>query len=353
MNLNEPTDTAHPAAPPEAGGVAHPDTNGVTLPPYRPPFWLRNGHVNTIIGGRFRKVPAPPYRRERIETPDGDFIDIDWAGGQGQDVGTSVAIVTHGLEGSSDRPYIRGMVQALTGAGWDVAAWNFRGCSGELNRLLRSYHGGDTQDLETVIDHVAGRGYARIALVGFSLGGSLMLKYLGERGDELPVDGAVVISVPCDLIHGMRQLDQNQNRIYAYRFLRSLREKYVQKARLFPDDLDIGAVDRIRTLRDFDDIYTAPVHGFRNAFDYWRRCSSLGYISGIRRPTLILNAADDTFLAGNCYPVDAAAQNPNVHLHVPDYGGHIGFMDSAADGTATDTSYAELCTMSWLSSISE
>lgn len=350
MNLNESTETAPPASAPEAGGAVHPVADPVVFPRYSPPFWLRNAHANTIVGGRFRKVPAPPYRRERIDTPDGDFIDIDWASGHGRNNGNHVAVVSHGLEGSSDKPYIRGMVRALTGAGWDVAAWNFRGCSGELNRLLRSYHSGDTEDLDTVIDHVAGRGYSRIALVGFSLGGSLTLKYLGERGDGLPVDAAVVISVPCDLIHGMRQLDRNQNRIYAYRFLRSLRDKYVRKAKRFPDALDIQAVERIRTLRDFDDIYTAPVHGFRSAFDYWRRCSSLRFIPEIRRPTLILNAADDSFLAGNCYPVDTVARNPNVRLHVPEHGGHIGFMDSAADGTTRDTSYAELCTMTWLSS---
>lgn len=355
MRLNESTDTdtARPAVVPDAAGNTHPDAGPVKLPSYRPPFWLRNGHANTIIGGRFRKVTAPSYRRERIDTPDGDFIDIDWASGHGLGAGKDVAIVSHGLEGSSDRPYIRGMVRALTRAGWDVAAWNFRGCSGELNRLLRSYHSGATEDLDTVIDHVADRGYARIALVGFSLGGNLTLKYLGERGNNLPVEAAVVISVPCDLIHGMRQLDRKENRIYAYRFLRSLRDKYVRKARRFPDDLDIEAVERIRTLRDFDDIYTAPVHGFRNAFDYWRRCSSLRFIPAIRRPTLILNAADDSFLAGNCYPLDAVAGNPSVHMRVPDYGGHIGFIDSAADGTARDTSYAELCTLTWLTSSSE
>lgn len=345
------------AASRNAGGADVADTHPVadlSLPDYHPAIWLRNGHSNTIIGGRFRNVDPPVYRRERIETPDGDFLDIDWS--TCKEPANGVAIVSHGLEGSSDRPYMRGMARALNQAGWDVAAWNFRGCSGELNRLVRAYHSGATEDIETVIEHVANCGYQRISLVGFSLGGNLTLKYLGERGTDTRIDAAVTISVPCDLTHGIRQIDRGQNRIYAYRFLRSLRDKYVRKARRYPHILDVNAAEQMKTLRDFDDIYTAPIHGFRNAYDYWKQCSSVRFIPEIRVPTLILNAADDPFLAGDCYPHAAAAQSPFVRLHVPDYGGHLGFVDvdeaSFEFGTTmkavAGTSYAERCASEWI-----
>ena len=298
---------------------------------YRPPFWLRNGHVQTIFPHLFRRVRDVSYRRERIDTPDGDFLDLDWSCfGAGR-----LAVLTHGLEGDSGRGYIREMVRALNRAGWDALAWNLRGCSGEPNQTPRLYHSGATEDLHAVLSHVASLArYCSVALVGFSLGGNLTLKYLGERGRDfpLPIEGAVAVSVPCDLADSAAQMEAPDCRIYMARFLRSLRNKVQAKMRLFPGMPDDAGFRRIRTFREFDDRYTAPLHGFRDAEDYWRRCSSRQFLAGIRVPTLLINARNDPFLAGGCYPVAEAEANPHLSLEMPSGGGHVGFVAFRPDG---------------------
>lgn len=290
---------------------------------YRNPCFLLSGHLQTILPALFRRIggrliPLP----ERIATPDGDFLDLDWyRQGSGR-----LAILSHGLEGCSRARYVRGMAAALVAAGWDVLAWNFRGCSGEMNRTARFYHSGDTGDFGLVIDH-AQRGYQSVALVGFSLGGNVTLKYLGEDPDGVhpKVMGAVAFSVPCDLAASARRLDEARNRVYTRRFLRSLRRKVLEKARQIPGAIDSSGVEELRSFREFDDRYTAPMHGFRNAEDYWGQSSSRQFLPAIRVPALLINAANDPFLPPECFPVREAEDSPFFFLEMPRAGGHVGF----------------------------
>ncbi len=302
----------------------------ITGADYSPPRLFRGPHVQTIYAGRLRRVNGPAYRRERIETPDDDFLDLDWA-----TVGAvRVAILSHGLEGNTGRGYMRGMARALNRAGWDVLAWNYRTCSGEMNRRLRAYHSGATDDLDVVVRHALGHGYATAALIGFSLGGNLTLKYLGERGAEADprLCRAVAFSTPCDLAAGAVELTRPRNRLYQWSFLRSLRAKARHKAALHPGGVDLARLAAVRTLYDFDDAFTAPLHGFRDAADYYHRCSAVRFLDGIRIPTLLVNAVDDPFLAGDCYPVDVARTHPFLYLEMPDHGGHVGFVRFSDDG---------------------
>jgi len=297
---------------------------------YIAPRLLRNGHLQTIYGGRLRAVAPVAYRRERIDTPDGDFLHLDWHRA-GSD---RLAILSHGLEGDTERVYIRGMATALLRAGWDVLAWNYRGCGGVPNRLLRAYHSGATDDLDVVVRHAL-PGYDKAALVGFSLGGNLTLKYVGERGDTLDarIRRAIAFSTPCDLDSGARELEKPSNRLYSWYFLRTLRAKALEKARRFPGGFDLPRVLGTRTIYDFDDAFTAPIHGFRDSADYYRRCSCRFFIEGITIPTLLVNAADDPFLPEACYPREEARHHPLFHLEVPDHGGHAGFVRFGEDGT--------------------
>ena len=287
---------------------------------YKPPVYLRNGHLNTIMGGRLRRVPAPDYTRERIDTPDGDFLDIDWSYA-GDKPGPRVVILSTGLEGSSDRTYVRGMTHALNGRGYDVAAWNYRGCSGEPNRVLRLYHSGSTDDLRTVIGHVHTL-YDHIALIGFSLGGNLTLRHLGEVGEEAVIETAIAFSVPVDLKGSAEKLALKENRMYMRRFIKSLSLKMREKAERFPEHISVEGLEDIQSFREFDNRYTAPLHGFRDAEDYWEKCGSLRSLEHIRVPTLLVNAVDDPFLTPSCFP---RKTGPYVRMEAPRYGGHIGF----------------------------
>ncbi len=299
---------------------------------YVPPAPFRNGHVQTVWAGLCRRVEGVGYVRERIETPDGDFLDLDWAR-----VGAErVAVLSHGLEGSSDRPYVRGMARALNRRGWDVVAWNYRGCGGEPNRLPVFYHSGATADLDVVVGHVlAGPGYATAALIGFSLGANLVLKYAGERGEGLDprLRRVVAFSAPCDLAAGSAYMARRAAAVYMRRFMRSFHAKLRAKKARFPDLLDDAGFERLRTFAEYDGRYTAPLHGFRDASDYYERCSSRRYLHAIRVPTLIVNAADDPFLPPACYPVEETRAHPFVRLEIPRYGGHIAFVDFDPEGT--------------------
>ena len=293
---------------------------------FRPPLLLRNGHVQTILPVLLpRRIPLGHlYRRERLELPDGDFLDLDWAR-----VGhPRLAILSHGLEGSSTQAYIRGLGATLLNAGWDVLAWNFRGCSGVPNRLLRAYHSGETGDFGAVVNHAAAQGYARIALVGFSLGGNMTLKYLGEAPPHPAVVAGVAISAPIDLGACARRLDtQRSNLIYLRRFIVSLTTKIEIKARLFPGQLDARGVRQMRSFQEFDDRFTGPMHGFRDADDYWQRSSARQFLAAIRVPTLLLQPRNDPFLAAGAYPWPEAEVSTHFHLEAPASGGHVGFLD--------------------------
>lgn len=292
---------------------------------YRAPFLFSNAHIQTIFPAVFRKVNEVRYQRERIETPDEDFLDLDWSS-----VGSErLAIVLHGLEGDSTRAYILGMVSALNQSGWDAVAMNFRGCSGECNKRLRFYHSGDTGDLDTVVSHVLSRkNYAVLSLIGFSLGGNVILKYLGEPDRIVPgsLEKAVVFSAPCDLTSGSRRLNEPSNRLYLRRFLRMLREKIRMKMEIMPEQINDHGYERIKDFKQFDDTYTAPSFGFKNAEDYWEKASSKPFLPNISIPTLLVNAADDPFLPEPCYPVEEARRSDTFFLEIPRYGGHVGFV---------------------------
>lgn len=304
----------------------------VKAPDYHPPPGFTNPHLQTIFPALLRRVTGVVYQRERIDTPDGDFLDLDWSR-----VGSPrLVVISHGLEGNSHRSYVLGMVRAFNRRGWDALAWNFRGCSGEMNRKPQFYHSGASYDLDTVIQHVLDRfGYQHLALVGFSMGGNMTLKYLGERAENIPhiLRAAVAISVPCELVSSARKMDTRlSNRLYLYRFLRMLRKKVEAKARLFPEALDPAPLRWIRSFRQFDDLYTAPLHGFKDALDYWQKASAKPLLAFITVPTLLLNALDDPFLTPECFPFKEAGANPYLYLQAPRHGGHVGFVQWKSRG---------------------
>lgn len=296
---------------------------------YRAPLGFASGHVQSIYPALFRRVPRVTGRRERIETPDGDFLDLDWSASAATGHGRSLAVLSHGLEGDTSQPYMQGMAAALQRRGWDILAWNLRGCSGEPNRLARSYHSGATEDLQTVLDHVfATERYARVALVGFSLGGNLTLKYLGDAGGNADprLCGAVAFSVPCDLASSAAKLAGFSQRIYMRRFLTCLKTKIRQKIEAHPGEVNAEGLDSMRTFHDIDDRFTAPLHGFASAEDYWERCSSVRVVGEIRIPTLLVNALDDPFLGAECYPRAEADASDRFFFESPGKGGHVGFV---------------------------
>ncbi len=285
----------------------------------------------TVYPTLSRRVDGVTYVRQRLELRDGDFVDLDCSG-----VGADrVVVISHGLEGHSRRAYVLGMVRAFNRAGWDAVAWNFRGSSGEQNRLLAFTHSGASHELAEVVDWAAGAGgYRSVALVGFSLGGNLTLKYLGESGATLPaaVRCGVAYSVPCDLRGSAETMAAGGNRIYMSRFLSDLRVRMEAKSRQFPGRISMEGYGKVRTFREFDGRYTAPLHGFRDAEDYWERSSSGRYLAGIRVPTLLVNAMDDPFLSPGCFPRELAAASEWLHLEMPEHGGHVGFVSMGGNG---------------------
>lgn len=295
----------------------------IVISTFRPPALLHNGHVQTIVGALLRRRRIAKFESERLELPDGDFLDLRWLR-SGRD---RLAILSHGLEGSADEGYIRGMAAALRTAGWDALAWNFRGCGEEPNRLVRLYHSGATEDLGAVVDYAA-KSYARIALIGFSLGGNLTLKYMGEAPPHDSVVAAAAISAPVDLAASARMLDQRwSNRIYLRRFIDSLVSKVEAKALHFPDQIDARGSRALRTFQEFDDRYTSRLHGFRDAADYWQQSSARQFLLRITQPTLLLNARNDPFLAPECFPYPEAEENSCLFLETPASGGHLGFLE--------------------------
>jgi predicted alpha/beta-fold hydrolase len=306
---------------------------------YRPSPLIFSGHLQTIVPSTLRRVTGVTYRRERLELPDGDFLDLDWSQAQPTRA-KRLGIISHGLEGDSGRPYVRGMARALNRAGFDALGWNYRGCSGETNRLLRSYHLGDTGDLATVIRYaIEEQGYEEVMLTGFSAGGNVTLKYLGEQAAHVPpqVRRAAVFSVPTDLKASSLQIGRWQNTIYLRRFMASLRKKMREKEAYLPGQLDLAELDALRNFPQFDERYTAPLHGFASADDYYAHAASGQYLANICIPTLLVNALNDPFLPASCYPRDVAAASTCFFLETPLAGGHVGF----AEGTPSGSYYSE------------
>ncbi|MCL7945351.1 alpha/beta fold hydrolase [Marinobacter sp. ATCH36] len=297
---------------------------------YKPPLWLRNGHIQSVWPSLFRKVALAEPEREVLATDDNDELHLDWYR-QGSD---RLAVLSHGLEGHSRRPYMLGLARALFNDGWDVLAWNFRSCGGVMNHQPRFYHSGATGDLDRVVKHGLGQGYKTAFLSGFSMGGNLTLLYLGQQSERVDsrICGAVTYSVPCDLAGSADTLALPSRRIYMQRFLRDLQVKMEEKSKRFPDLIDTEGFESIRSFHEFDDRYTATLHGFRDAQDYWASCSALWKLKDIRVPSLVVNAADDPFLSRQCFPESREQLGPYVRLESPRWGGHVGFVERARDG---------------------
>jgi len=286
--------------------------------------------------------------RERFETPDGDFVDVDWLGGPS---GSPLLLVLHGLEGTLRSHYIGGLFRLAAARGWRAGVMYFRSCSGELNRLPRFYHSGETGDFDHVLRRLAAREPGvRIGVVGVSIGGNVLVKWLGEQGEDAPraVAGAVAISVPFDLAGCARLMDRGLPKVlYTTSFMRSLRQKTLAKSRAFPDFVDIRAALRARTFAAYDRLVTAPLHGFADEEDYWRRSSSGPYVARIRRPTLLISALDDPFIPPASLP-DPRLLPPAVRAEFVPRGGHVGFVEGRPWRA---TSWAERRAVDFLASV--
>jgi uncharacterized protein len=315
--------------------------------PFEPARWLPGAHAQTVSGRLLRRPRAPLFRRERWNTPDNDFIDLDFAPeppppervradsagpptGRDAPARAPLVLVLHGLEGSARRGSAVPTYDELARRGMSAVGLNFRSCSGEPNRTARSYHSGDTDDIRLVVGRLRERyGDVPIGAVGFSLGGNALIKYLAEEAAAglQPVTAAVCISVPYDLAAGARHLDASRmGRFYVRLFVRSLIAKAEAKALLLAEHCDMDRIRRARTFYEFDDAATAPVYGFRSAEDYYEQCSSHQFVAGLRTPTLLLHAADDPFMPPDVFPHAAVADNPQVTAVVTQRGGHVGFV---------------------------
>ncbi len=285
------------------------------------PWFLFNKHLETIIPSMFYKIDNINYQRERLELLDGDFLDLDWLG-EAED---KLIIITHGLEGSSERHYVQRPAKLFVENGWSALAWNCRSCSGEMNRFPRFYHHGDTNDLAAVVDHAVAKGFKTIVLMGLSMGGSMSLKYLGEpRTRPDAIKGAVTFSVPCNLKDSAVQLKVKGNELYEKRFLNKLKKKILLKAETH-DFLDISGLEKMKDFNEFHQRYTVPLHGFESLDDFFRKATCDQYLPDVKYPVLIGNAENDPLLGADCYPIQIAKQSEFINLEMPKVGGHVGF----------------------------
>jgi len=311
---------------------------------YNPSFLFKSGHFSTIYRVLFHENSIN-YNRKRLELDDGDFLDLDISSVNSD----KLVIAVHGLEGSSKSTYIVSLSKVLNKHGFDVIAMNHRSCSGELNRLLSSYHSGKTEDLDAVIKHIENQyDYKEIHIVGYSLGGNMTLKYMGEDNVSSKVKSAIGVSVPCSLKDSSLRMNSLANRLYLNRFLKSLEEKTMKKLEKFPDSfLTKESIESIKNFKDFDDIYTAPAHGFKDADDYYKKSSCKQYIPTIKVPTLLITALDDPFFGEACYPFKEAKENDSFYIEATKYGGHVGF------GTSLNTTQNTWCEYRILSFLTE
>lgn len=302
--------------------------------PYVPAWWLPGPHAQTVAGKYLRPATGVRYRRERIDTPDGDFLDLDFAavpGTRAPGEDSPVGLVVHGLEGSAESSYVLETCRALWDRGIRPVAMNFRSCGGEPNRLPRFYHAGETGDVGFVLEWLADR-YPEVPLaaVGFSLGANVLLKYLGERGEATPVWAAVAISIPFDLAAGSEKLWSSfAGRLYTGIFVRSLQRKYRQKGARMAGLCDERRAFTARSFTEFDDAVTAPLHGFRGVEEYYGTSSSGQFLPRIRIPTLLIHAEDDPFVPADAIPHDAIAANPRLTTAFTRHGGHVGFLSGS------------------------
>jgi len=299
--------------------------------PYRAPRWLPGGHLQTIYASLLAAPGDTSYQRERWDAPDGDFVDVDRIAG---DAGAPLVVLFHGLEGSSGSHYALALMRCLRQRGWRGAVPHFRGCSGELNRLPRAYHSGDSAEIDWVLRRFRGEaGDAPLLAVGVSLGGNALLKWLGERSGEAAavVRAAASVSAPLDLMAAGDALGRGFNLVYTRAFLATLRRKSAAKLVQYPGLYDRNAMLRAGTLREFDDVVTAPLHGFRDTDDYWTRASSKPWLSRVEVDTLLINARNDPFLPASALPL-AGEVSSAVQCEFPEEGGHVGFVTGAFPG---------------------
>lgn len=297
---------------------------------YNPPHIFKNGHFSTIYAGLYRKVDGVYQRRERITLSDNDFIDLDWSYAAHHKNVSKLIVILHGLEGNAQRAYIKGTAKVFNRNGYDAVAMNYRSCSGEQNRLFRAYTAGATEDLREVMTHILTHypQYGHIVMKGFSLGGNLLLKYLGEP-IRVPkeVKAAIAVSVPCRLDGSLKQMRRAENYLYNKMFIKYLRRKLLEKHAAFPSLISLEEIEKAKSMFQIDNLYTSKAHGFEDAQDYYDKCSSRQFIPTIKIPTLLINAKNDSFLSKCCYPIEEAEQNEHFYFEMPKYGGHVGFFD--------------------------
>lgn len=290
-----------------------------------PPAYLFNGHLETIIPSLFRKITDVFYIREKIDTPDGDFLNLDWS-----KVGSSkLLIISHGLEGDSERHYVKGIVKLFNSNKIDVLVWNNRSCGGDINLKPILYHHGASYDLDTTISYVLkNHSYEDIYLTGISMGGAQTLKYLGEKGQDLPfeIKRAAVFSTPCNLLSSATTLKFRHNTFYRNRFLEKLKVKIRAKAVQYPDLIDLELLETVTDFDSFDTYFTAKLHGFKDAEDFYKTVSADNWMPFIAIPTLVLNALNDPLLGPECYPIKLAEKMKELTLEIPKRGGHTGFI---------------------------
>lgn len=283
-------------------------------------------HYQTIVPNVFRRVRVA-YRRERIDTPDGDFLDLDWLDHPDPD-SRQLVILSHGLEGDSHRVYVVSAARYFHRHGWHALAWNCRSCSGEMNRTPKLYSHGQSEDLECVVDHALATGrYDRIVLIGYSMGGNLALKYLGTMGDRRPpeVTHGVAFSAPVFIEHSCDSLDRPDNFIYRIKFRRSLLAKIAAKEAQFPGRVDFSRLNEVRRWRDFDRLTSLQISDYDDLDDYYHYLSSGNFVAGTTAPVLIVNATNDPIVPPACVPHDLARDHPLITLETPNWGGHVGF----------------------------
>lgn len=302
----------------------------IVVPDFVAPSWMLGSHMQTILPATMGKLPKVDYRRERWTTPDDDFIDVDWVKPEPEDERAPILIHFHGLEGSSRSHYALALMRATADRGWRGCVANFRSCSGEMNRKMRSYHAGDTAEVMFIVKTVKSRfPKAPIYLVGVSLGGNQVARFMGEQGERAAdyVKAAVSVSSPVDLVAGSNLIRHGFNRVYANRFLKTLIPKVEYKCRQFPElakTIDLEKIRHCKSFYEFDSLYTAPVHGFKNAMQYWTQCSAKPVLKDVRVPLLVLNAKNDPFMPRWALPGENDISE-FVWLDQPEDGGHVGF----------------------------
>lgn len=289
------------------------------------PWYFFSSHLETIIPSMLYEVEGIDYERERLELKDGDFLDLDW----NRNGSKRLIILSHGLEGNTHRHYIKRPTKFFGLKGWDILAWNNRSCSGEMNRLPRLYHHGATEDIAAVIERGIEGEYEEIILIGYSMGGGMQQKYLGEREVDSRIKGAISFSVPCNVLDSANQLKKGMSKIYEKRFIKKLKEKILGKANMMELPCNLEKIRTVKTFRELDENFTLKVHPeYKSADDFYSKIPSDQFLPNVKVPLLIVNSLNDPMLGEKCYPVDLANRSKNIYLEMPKYGGHVGFTES-------------------------